>query len=50
MMGIFVKAGVSPKRYIEEFKVSSDAILPVGTEITVRHFLPGQGVDVSGIR
>lgn len=46
MMGHFARADVPPKRKLWEFKVTPDAILPVGTEITCRHFLPGQKVDV----
>jgi hypothetical protein len=37
------------KRKLREFPVTEDALLPVGTTITVRHFLPGQFVDVTGI-
>lgn len=29
--------------------MTEDALLPVGTQITVRHFIPGQYVDVTGI-
>lgn len=29
--------------------MTEDALLPVGTPITVRHFVPGQYVDVTGI-
>lgn len=37
------------KRKLKEFPVTEDALLPVGTLITVRHFIPGQYVDVTGI-
>jgi hypothetical protein len=37
------------KRKLREFPVTEDALLPVGTSITVRHFVPGQFVDVTGI-
>jgi large subunit ribosomal protein L3 len=47
--GHFLVAGVSPKRFMREFRVSEDALLPVGTSITVRHFVPGQYVDVQGV-
>ena len=30
-------------------RVSPDALLPVGTSITARHFVPGQHVDVQGV-
>ena len=37
------------KRKLREFPVTEDALLPVGTTITVRHFVPGQFVNVTGI-
>jgi large subunit ribosomal protein L3 len=30
------------------FRVSEDALIPVGAEITADHFVPGQYVDVTG--
>jgi len=47
--GYFGKANVEPKRKLAEFRVSDDAVLPVGAEITADHFVPGQYVDVAGI-
>merc|ERR1711988_1670363 len=32
----------------EEFRVSSDCLLPVGHQISARHFVPGQWCFVSG--
>ena len=29
------------KRRLREFRVTPDALLPVGTSITARHFVPG---------
>ena len=46
--GHFAKAKVEPKAKLAEFRVSDDALVPVGTEITAGHFLPGQYVDVTG--
>ncbi|CAD6564165.1 MAG: 54S ribosomal protein L9, mitochondrial [Tremellales sp. Tagirdzhanova-0007] len=46
-LGHFVKAGVSPKYKVQEFRVTEDAILPVGTELSAGHFVPGQYVDVT---
>ncbi|MDZ3838695.1 MAG: 50S ribosomal protein L3 [Rhodospirillales bacterium] len=46
--GHFAKAGVEPKRKVAEFRVSDDALIEVGAEITVEHFVPGQFVDVVG--
>jgi len=48
-MGICAHAGIPPKRAFVEFKVTPDAILPVGTKITAMHFQPGQRVNVRGI-
>lgn len=46
--GHFAKARVEPKARLAEFRVSSDALLEVGAEITAAHFVPGQYVDVVG--
>ena len=46
--GYFGKAKVEPKRKLAEFRVSDDAVIPVGAEITADHFVPGQFVDVTG--
>jgi len=48
-VGHFEKAGVDLKRVLKEFRVTEDALLPVGTSITARHFVPGQYVDVQGV-
>ena len=47
--GHFAKAKVEPKRKLAEFRVTKDAILEVGAELSVEHFIPGQFVDVTGI-
>src|SRR6201982_2300691 len=46
--GRFAVAKVEPKRTIAEFRVSDDAMIPVGAEITADHFVVGQFVDVTG--
>jgi large subunit ribosomal protein L3 len=46
--GHFAKAKVEPKRKLAEFRVAEDAVLDVGTEIGVNHFVAGQYVDVAG--
>src|SRR5512132_3498331 len=46
--GQFAVAKVEPKRSVCEFRVSEDALIPVGAEITADHFVPGQFVDVTG--
>ena len=47
MRGHFAKAKVEPKRRLVEFRVSADALLDVGAELSATHFLPGQYVDVT---
>src|SRR5215204_3302087 len=46
--GRFAVAKVEPKRKLAEFRVSDDALIPVGAEITADHFVVGQYVDVTG--
>lgn len=46
--GHFAKAKVEPKRHVAEFRVSEDALVDVGAELTADHFLAGQYVDVTG--
>jgi large subunit ribosomal protein L3 len=44
----FAQAKVEPKKKLVEFRVSADALLEVGAELSVEHFLDGQFVDVTG--
>jgi len=46
--GHFGKAEVEPKAGVYEFRVSDDALVDVGAEISADHFVAGQMVDVSG--
>jgi large subunit ribosomal protein L3 len=46
--GSFAKLKIEPKRKVAEFRVSDDALIPVGAEITADHFVVGQFVDVTG--
>jgi len=48
MRGHFAKAKVEPKQKVAEFRVSEDALIDVGAELTVDHFVDGQFVDVVG--
>jgi len=48
-VGHFRAQGVPMKRKLQEFRVTEDALLPVGTSLNVRHFVPGQYVDITGI-
>ncbi|MEQ1689084.1 MAG: 50S ribosomal protein L3 [Sphingopyxis sp.] len=47
--GAFGKAEVEPKAKVVEFRVSEDALVDVGTEISADHFVVGQIVDVQGV-
>jgi large subunit ribosomal protein L3 len=46
--GNFAVSKVEPKRTVVEFRVTDDALIPVGAEITADHFVVGQFVDVTG--
>ena len=48
MRGHYARAKVEPRRKLAEFRVSADALLDVGAEITADHFVAGQHVDVVG--
>ena len=48
MRGHFAKAKVEPKRKLAEFRVSADALIDVGAELSAAHFVMGQFVDVTG--
>jgi large subunit ribosomal protein L3 len=48
MRGHYAKAKVEPKRKLVEFRVPADAVIEVGAELSVEHFIAGQYVDVTG--
>ncbi|CAI5745843.1 unnamed protein product [Peronospora destructor] len=48
VLGHLAKAGVPAKRQLQEFRVSEDALLPLGMKLSALHFNPGQYVDVCG--
>ncbi|HEY1720509.1 MAG TPA: 50S ribosomal protein L3 [Magnetospirillaceae bacterium] len=48
MRGHFAKAKVEPTAKVVEFRVTPDAVLEVGAELSAAHFLAGQFVDVVG--
>jgi large subunit ribosomal protein L3 len=48
LRGHFAKANVEPKRKLVEFRVPADALVEVGAELSVEHFIVGQYVDVTG--
>lgn len=47
--GQYAKAGIAPKKYIREFRIDDTSDLPVGQEIKVDIFNPGDKVSVSGV-
>src|SRR3979490_1039521 len=48
MRGHYAKAKVEPKRKLVEFRVTPDAVIEVGAELSAEHFIAGQYVDVTG--
>ncbi len=48
VQGHLKKAGVEAKQILAEFRVDADKLLPVGTVLSVDHFVPGQLVDITG--
>jgi len=48
LRGQFAKAKVEPKRKLVEFRVTDDALLEIGSELSAGHFVSGQFVDVTG--
>lgn len=48
LRGHYAKAKVEPKKVLREFRISKDAFVTVGKQISAEHFIPGQYVDVSG--
>jgi large subunit ribosomal protein L3 len=49
LRGIFAKLKTEPKEKIAEFRVTEDALLNVGDELGVNHYVAGQKVDVVGV-
>lgn len=47
--GHFLKHNLPPKRNLTEFKVTPENFLPVGYQLSPRHFRIGQFVDVQAI-
>ena len=48
MRGHYAKAQVEPKKRLAEFRVSEDALVDVGSQLSPAHFAEGQYVDVAG--
>lgn len=49
LKGHFTKAGISPKRYLREFRLDNAADMNVGDEIKADVFAEGDKIDVTGI-
>ena len=48
MRGHFAKQKVEPKQRLVEFRISDDNFVEVGAELSAKHFVDGQFVDVCG--
>ena len=48
MRGHFAKGNVEPRRKVVEFRVSEDALIDVGAQLSAEHFIAGQKVDIAG--
>jgi large subunit ribosomal protein L3 len=48
LRGQFAQAKVEPAKKVVEFRVTADAMLDVGTELSAEHFVAGQYVDITG--
>ena len=48
LRGHFAKAKVEPSRKLVEFRVSEDCLLQPGQELSAKHFIDGQYIDVVG--
>ena len=48
-IGHFEKAGVSPKRYLKEFRLEDCSAYEAGSVVTVETFAKGDKVDITGI-
>ena len=48
-IGHFEKAGVSPMRYLKEFRLDDCSAYEVGSVVTVETFAQGDKVDITGI-
>ncbi|NQY82529.1 MAG: 50S ribosomal protein L3 [Alphaproteobacteria bacterium] len=49
LKGMYAKVALQPKAKLREFRVSEDALLEVGTELAVSHFVVGQWIDATAI-
>ncbi len=49
LRGQFAQANVEPKMKLAEFRVSPENLIEVGAELSAKHFIIGQKVDVTGI-
>ena len=49
LKGHFVKAGVAPKRRLQEVRVATDSALKIGDEVRANIFTAGDRVDVCGV-
>jgi large subunit ribosomal protein L3 len=48
MRGHYAKAEIEPKKRLAEFRVSEDAMIDIGAQLSPEHFAKGSYVDVAG--
>ena len=46
--GFFAKKEIEPCKVLKEFRISKENLLDIGTTLTVKHFVEGACVDVTG--
>ena len=49
MRGQFAAANVEPKAKLVEFRVAPENLVEIGAELSAKHFIDGQKVDITGI-
>lgn len=47
--GKFAKANITPKKHVKEFRVSENALLSQGVELSIEHFVVDQAIDIQGV-
>jgi len=47
--GHYAKSKVEPKRLLKEFRVSPEMFIDVGQTFSIKHFMIGQKIDVTGV-
>ncbi len=48
LKGICAKANVKPVKHVKEFRIAADAVMQLGQQLSVEHFLINQNIDIQG--